>query len=163
MVHSSMNYMRIMQDESRLRDFSILVGQFIRYWGFRNIHGQIWAVVYLSDKPLSGVELAKILRVSKALVSLGLKELEAERLIEECHSENAKTKRYRAVHEVGPIIRGVLERRETPLLDKIQKSFQKFEGKPQSGFKINPERGEKLGVMIALARVALGEILAMEL
>jgi DNA-binding transcriptional regulator GbsR (MarR family) len=105
-VHTSINYMK-KQELINLQRLSAAIGLFIRYWGFRKIHGEIWSVVYLSPKALSGVEIGKTLKVSKALVSRALKELEAEGLIFQTESENSKTKRYAAEEDVAKIIQGV--------------------------------------------------------
>ncbi len=116
-----MNYMT-KKDKSNLQALSNmadLVGDFIRYWGFRKIHGEIWTVVYLSQSPVSGSDLVSLLDVSKALISPALKELEKEGLIFQTRSENSKVKRYAAAEDVFRIIKGVLNRRERPLIEKI--------------------------------------------
>ncbi len=115
-----MNHMKELKTNlhslSKLAD---LIGDFIRYWGFRKIHGEIWTVVYLSKSPVSATELIKILKVSKALMSPALRELEDEGLIFQTDSENSKTKRYAAVDDVYKVIKSVLDRREKPLIEKI--------------------------------------------
>ena len=124
-----MNYMTKQEKSTvtALREMAELVGNFIRYWGFRKIHGEIWTIVYLSGVPLSGVELVEILDVSKALVSPALKELEAEGLITQTESENSKTKRYVAQDDVFSVIRKVLNRREKPMIEKILSAQDRLE------------------------------------
>ncbi|MFN8944090.1 MAG: GbsR/MarR family transcriptional regulator, partial [Pseudobdellovibrionaceae bacterium] len=51
------------------------IGLFIEYWGFKKIHGQIWSHIFLSKTPLDATTLVKRLGVSKALVSLAIKDL----------------------------------------------------------------------------------------
>lgn len=143
------------QDLRRLQQLSDVVGQFIRYWGFRKVHGQIWTLVYLSQKPLSGVEIGRILKVSKALVSPALKELEAEGLIFNVPSENSKTKRYEAEEDVGKIIQQVLSRREVPMMNEIQISFQELEQSKSSTDNLREDRLKNMGTMIQLAQLAL--------
>jgi len=148
-----MNYMQ-KQEILKVRKLATYVGHFIRYWSFRQIHGEIWTLVYLSSQPLSGIEIAKTLKVSKALVSPALKELEDEGLIFQVKSENSKTKRYEAQEDVEVIIKSVLKRREQPMLEKISQSFtdlqneEKLEG-------LNSKRLEKVGEMIHAAQLAL--------
>src|SRR4051812_41709734 len=43
------------------------VGAFIEYWGFKAIHGRIWALLALRNGPLAQAEIAKTLGVSRAL------------------------------------------------------------------------------------------------
>lgn len=153
-----MNYME-KQELLRLQKLSAGIGQFIRYWGFRKIHGEIWAVVYLSTKPVSGIEIGKMLDVSKALVSPALKELEAEGLILQTRSENSKTKRYIAEDDVAKIIQGVLKRRERPMIEKIQQQHTELSLHSTSNESVNLQRLQKMGMMIQIAQLGLGTLL----
>jgi DNA-binding transcriptional regulator GbsR (MarR family) len=155
-VHSSMNNMRN-QEAKSLRDVARGVGSFIRYWGFRNIHGEIWAMLYLSKKPLSGVELVELLDVSKALVSPGLKELEREGLIFEVKSENAKVKRYAAAEDVGAVIRRVIEKRESKMISEIQNDFRKLKLERSQSLKefVDSERADSMERMLETAQLGI--------
>ena len=151
------------QKQSRsLLQLSTFIGQFIRYWGFRKIHGEIWSVVYLSKTPLSGVELGRILKVSKALISPALKELEAEGLIRPADSENSKTKRYQAEEDVTKIIQGVLKRREKPLIENIQKCHKQLSQESDVGESLNLKRLVKMGDMIQMAQLGLSTLFESE-
>lgn len=147
------------QDLSKVKQLSTGIGNFIRYWGFRRIHGEIWSVVYLSAEPMSGIEIGKILGVSKALVSPALKELEAEGLIRQIPSENAKTKRYVAEENVTAIIQGVLKRRELPMIATIQKSHELISRELKEGGGINLDRLQNMGVMIQMAQMSLASLM----
>ena len=148
------------QDLLKMRKLAKNIGHFIRYWGFRQIHGEIWALVYLSEKPLSGIEIGQLLKVSKALVSPALKELEAEGLIRRAPSENSKTKRYEAEEDVVQIIHGVLKRREQPMMNQIFKSFQDLKQSPGQAVPLQSERLEKMGTMIQMAQMGLFALLS---
>ena len=58
-----------------IKELTKLVGLFIQYWGFKKIHGQVWASIFLSKQPIDSTTLVKRLGVSKALVSLAIKDL----------------------------------------------------------------------------------------
>ena len=150
------------QDFYALSELASGVGDFIRYWGFRKIHGQIWTLVYLSEKPLSGIEIIKILNVSKALVSPALKELESEKLIFEIKSENAKVKRYVAVDDVGAVIGKVLEKREKPMMNQISEALQRLKKNEASEMKdfLNLKRLKEIDQMIGTAQMGLALLLA---
>ncbi len=129
------------------------VGDFIRYWGFRRIHGQIWVMVYLSQVPVSGTELVKALKVSKSLISPALKELEDHRLIVQVESENSKTKRYVACPDVYEVIREILINREMQILSDIQ-SHHKYVTNVSAASEIvdlDKERLKEMGDMIKSA------------
>jgi DNA-binding transcriptional regulator GbsR (MarR family) len=153
-----MNYMN-KQEVSGLQRLSNGIGQFIRYWGFRKIHGEIWSVVYLHKKPMSGIEIGKLLKVSKALISPALKELEAEGLIRQVQSENSKTKRYEAEEDVIKVIRDVLSRREKPMIEKIHQNFLEVARVSSDSDSIDPDRLQGLGLMIQMAQLGLGTLL----
>ena len=92
---------------NKLRALSESVGDFIRYWGFRRIHGEIWTQVFLSKTSLSGAELTQRLEVSKSLVSPALSELEEYGLII-MTEDGKKTKRYSAAPNVVSVIKDIL-------------------------------------------------------
>ncbi|MBC7457334.1 MAG: hypothetical protein H7235_03590 [Bdellovibrionaceae bacterium] len=102
-------------DQKKLALMADTVGDFIRYWGFRRIHGQIWTQVYLSKQALSGADLTKRISVSKALISPALAELENYGLITS-HQKDKKTKTYQACPDVAGVIKKILSEREQVLI-----------------------------------------------
>lgn len=149
-----MNYMK-KQTEKNLAALSTAVGDFIRYWGFRRIHGEIWTQVYLNASPLSGVELTERLGVSKALVSPALKELLEHKLVI-VKNEDGKTKRYSANPDVFKVIREVLLNRELKLIEKALTQFSKVESTNDPS--LDQQRLKNLGQMINMAHFATGLI-----
>ncbi len=157
MVHGTMNHMKT-QETQKLHQLAAVVGEFIRYWGFRKIHGEIWTVVFLSQAPLSGVEIGRILKVSKALVSPALKELIKEGLIQTTQSENSKTKRYEAHDNVSTVIRGVLRRREQRMLADAAAKHVALLDVARSTTSLNSKRIETLGTLIQTAQFSLAAL-----
>ncbi len=148
---------------NKLRALSESVGDFIRYWGFRRIHGQIWTQVFLSKTSLSGAELTQRLGVSKALISPALSELESYGLIV-MSEDGKKTKRYSAVPDVIPVIKKILKEREAKIIATAQEEFEavrKLHNKKGDQDSIlENQRLEELGQMISLAQFALNFIVA---
>lgn len=147
--------------DGTLRQLSGAIGDFIRYWGFRRIHGQIWTQLFLSIRPLSGAELARRLKVSKALISPALGELESYGLI--FHADgDAKTKLYAANPEVFKVIREILKVREAQLIQKASDFYSDLSQLPseaQSHGEIDQERMRRLGNMIASASDTLNLVM----
>lgn len=143
------------QEITKLHRLAEVVGTFIRYWGFRKIHGEIWTVLYLSKVPLSPVEIERLLKVSKALVSPALAELVKEGLIQPAPSENLKTKRYEAVEDVTSVIRDVLRRREQPMLADAAAKHSEVQAIADENGGIDLRRLQNLGQMIDSANFAL--------
>jgi HTH-type transcriptional regulator, glycine betaine synthesis regulator len=103
-----------------------LVGEFIQYWGFKKIHGKIWLNIYLSDVPLDAAALIDKLRVSKALISISIKDLlDYEVIIEQGLSAEG-TRVYCANPDLHTVISRVLRQREKVLMGKIQAAFSQL-------------------------------------
>ncbi len=144
-----------------MRALSIAVGNFIRYWGFRRIHGALWTQIYLSHAPLSATQLVRRLDVSKALVSPALAELEAWKLILPAQSKDAKTKFFTADPDVFKVIRKVLENREQPLINEAQAKLRALRKNLKSE-SVNSQRLDDLEGMIQSAQFGLQFILQMD-
>ena len=139
---------------ANLMKLSQTVGDFIRYWGFRRIHGQIWTQIFLSEQALSGAELTRSLKVSKALVSPALKELLKHKLIFE-QNIDAKTKAYTANPDVLGVIRKVLQKREAQLIKKAEKNFLDFKKSiEKQNTTINTTRLKELESIISVGAMA---------
>ena len=148
-----------LQTLKSLAPLAMAVGDFIAYWGFRAIHGQIWALMWLSKKPLNGIECAKSLGVSKALISNAFVELQAEGLIMPMESENARTKRFTVCPDVFSVIQGVLRRRELALLSRADGEVRYLDRQlatdKELSDSLNFERLESLKQMVAAGNQAL--------
>lgn len=157
-----MNYMKKQSlHEKKLALMADTVGDFIRYWGFRRIHGQIWTQVYLSKAALSGADLTKRLSVSKALISPALVELEDYGLITS-HQKDKKTKTYQACPDVVGVIKKILAEREQVLIataahhaSELQKTV-KNDQHPV----IDADRLKRLSEMIDFAQLGVHFLLA---
>lgn len=141
------------QTETSLLALSEAIGDFIRYWGFRRVHGQIWTQIFLSAQPLSGSDLTRRLGVSKALVSPALKELQAHNLIF-IQSESGKSKKYIANPKVFEVIKSILLEREVKILQRIETAFEglKLSAKVPADESLDSERMKELDEMIASAQ-----------
>ena len=101
-----------------------LVGEFIQYWGFKSIHGKIWFHLFLSQTPLDAKDLMQKLDISKALVSISLRDLLAYDVILEDQLSVAGTRTYVANSDVKNVVERVLRGREKVMMSKIKGSFQ---------------------------------------
>lgn len=146
--------------ETHLQKLSLSIGNFIRYWGFRRIHGAIWTQLYLSKTPLSCTDLTQNLGLSKALISPALDELCRYKLIHETPSPNDKTKLYQATDNINEVIRHVLKTREAKILKEISHDFNLFNKTESQSENINQERVQSLNEMIHSANLMLEIILA---
>jgi DNA-binding transcriptional regulator GbsR (MarR family) len=104
------------------KDFEFLaseVGRFIEYWGFKKIHGKIWVHLFLSATPLDAAELMKRLQISKALVSISLRDLMNYDVILQKGKSVEGTLLYVANPNIGEVISNVIKQREKKMLTKV--------------------------------------------
>jgi len=100
----------------------------------------------LHTDPLSSIELAKKLKVSKALVSLALPELLEFDVIRECARGTGRTIYYAANPNLTSAIRTVLKKRELQLIKKTHQSLKKLEKNSKNT--LDSSRIEELGRFI---------------
>lgn len=142
-----------------IKSLAASVGDFIAYWGFRGIHGQLWTAIWLSKAPLSGAELARALDVSKALVSPALAELEGYDLVRQVASDDARAKRYVANPDVYEVIKEVLRKREMRLLAQSEAEMiylrRRLDTDSELSGLVSGERLEALQIMVTAGNTAL--------
>jgi DNA-binding transcriptional regulator GbsR (MarR family) len=149
---------------SELDEFAEQVGAFIQYWGFKQIHGKIWSHLFLSSRPLDAAELIGRLGVSKALISISIKELLSYRVIEKAGRSSMRTQLYQANPEVISVICGVLRQRERAMLMRIRQSFKRLQGLgPESLLmhELSKPRIEAVSLLIDVAERVLEALLAL--
>lgn len=140
-----------------------LVGEFIQYWGFKKIHGKIWLNLYLSDTPLDASALMSKLNVSKALISISLKDLLDFNVILEQGLSGDGTRLYSANPDLSIVITHVLRQREKVMMGKIQAAFtqlKKISKEEISSNKIEMSRIKDLDKFIKTGEKGLDTLMA---
>jgi len=113
-----------MKNQELVSQLAESVGFFIEYWGFKSIHGRIWALVYLSKEPISTPEIVKQLSVSKGLVSFAINDLLEFDLIESAGKTTHGAMTYSAKEDVAGVVRKVLKDREMSHLYKAEANMK---------------------------------------
>lgn len=143
------------------------VGAFIEYWGFKAIHGRIWTVLALHGAPLPQTEVARLLGVSRSLVSTAISELVDFGLVRPINDH--RNAPYEAVLDVWPTISDVLREREWMLLETIRQSLEGARDEAEAargrgevpGY--DPERIKLLLSMTELAQMVLRMLISLKL
>lgn len=99
------------------------VGDFIQYWGFKKIHGQVWLQVFLASQPLDATTLTQRLKCSKGLVSLAIKDLLNYNVIQQCGKSGRRMVYYRSNPDLTEVILNVLRQREAVMLENIKNAL----------------------------------------
>ena len=80
-------------------------------WGINRTVGQIYALIYVSPRALNADEIAEALEFSRSNVSMGLKELQAWRLVRLKHLPGDRREYFEAPTDAWEIFRTLAEER----------------------------------------------------
>ncbi|UCF47369.1 MAG: ArsR family transcriptional regulator [Myxococcales bacterium] len=111
-------------DEEELWQSEVLVsdsiGRLIEFWGFKRNMGRLWAVLYLSDRPLSAPEIQDRLQLSSGAVSMTLNELTRWGVVKKVWIQGERRDHYTAEGNFWKMISLVFNERErVEVLDAI--------------------------------------------
>lgn len=141
-----------------MADLCALIGDFIQYWGFKKVHGQIWTMVFLSKEPIDATTLVKRLRVSKALISLAIKDLLDFEVIQIAGQGSRRKTLYQSHPDLIYVISQVLIAREKKLLEEIrnkQTELNTLLKNSKENLDICPEKMGELEDMVSSAQEML--------
>ncbi|WP_028103957.1 GbsR/MarR family transcriptional regulator [Pseudoduganella violaceinigra] len=91
--------------------FILHFGEMGSRWGINRTVGQIYALLYVSSRPLNADEIAEHLEFSRSNVSMGLKELQSWRLVKLLHQPNDRREYFEPPKDVWDIFKALLEER----------------------------------------------------
>lgn len=97
---------------------SPLIGSFVAHfgemgsrWGINRTVGQIYALIFVSPTPLNADQIAEQLEFSRSNVSMGLKELQAWRLVKLRHIAGDRREYFEAPSDAWEIFRTLAQER----------------------------------------------------
>lgn len=93
------------------RQFVSHFGEMGSRWGINRTVGQIYALIFISQRPLNADEIAEALEFSRSNVSMGLKELQAWRLVRLTHRPGDRREYFDSPADVWDIFRVLAEER----------------------------------------------------
>ena len=94
-----------------VRSFVGHFGEMGSRWGINRTVGQIYALIFVSPRPLNADEIAEALEFSRSNVSMGLKELQAWRLVNLRHLSGDRREYFDAPTDAWEIFRTLAEER----------------------------------------------------
>ena len=100
-----------------IQKFVLHFGEMGGRWGINRTVGQIYALLFVSDRPLNAEEITEALGVSRSNVSMGIKELEAWRLVRKRHLPGDRRDHFEAPDDVWQIVRTLAEERRKREID----------------------------------------------
>ncbi|MBW2458990.1 MAG: ArsR family transcriptional regulator [Deltaproteobacteria bacterium] len=101
------------------------VGRLMEFWGFKRNMGRVWALLYLSDRPLAARHLQEGLGASVGTVSMTLTELQRWGVVRQAWQKGSRARLYEAETDLWKMITRVLRDRER---GEIEVALQDFDG-----------------------------------
>jgi len=146
--------------EARVAD---AVGALMELWGFRRQLGRIWAVLFLSERPLAAPELCERLSISTGLLSMSLQELRRWGVVRGVAVPGDRKEHYRAETNVWRMVRRVLAEREKRAVEEALAVFEAALADARGALRdVDPRvkraarhQLERLSQLVALTRGAL--------
>ena len=99
----------IWQSEQQVSD---AIGRLIEFWGFKRNMGRLWAILYLSDRPLHAQTLQRRLALSSGAVSMTLTELARWGVVRKIRVPGERRDHYEAEGNIWKMVSRVLAERE---------------------------------------------------
>ncbi|MGC9270484.1 GbsR/MarR family transcriptional regulator [Acidiphilium sp.] len=97
--------------------FTLHFGEMGSRWGINRTVGQIYALLYLSDRALPADEIAEELGFSRSNVSMGLKELQSWHLVRLQHLPGDRREHFSTLGDIWQIVRTLAEERRRREID----------------------------------------------
>ncbi len=99
------------------QSFVLHFGEMGSRWGINRTVGQIYALLFVSDKPLNADDIAQALAFSRSNVSMGLKELDSWNLMRLRHLPGDRREYFSAPDDVWAIFRTLADERRKREID----------------------------------------------
>lgn len=97
--------------------FVMHFGEMGSRWGINRTVGQIYALLYVSSKPLNADDIGEALGFSRSNVSMGLKELQSWNLVRLFHKPNDRREYFQAPEDMWTIFRTLAAERRKREID----------------------------------------------
>lgn len=97
--------------------FVLHFGEMGSRWGISRTVGQIYALLFVSERPLPADEIADVLNFSRSNVSMGLKELQSWHLVRLQHLPGDRREHFATLGDIWQIVRTLAEERRRREID----------------------------------------------
>ncbi len=104
------------------------LGELMAFWGFKRNMGRIWAVLYLSERPLTAPDLQARLTLSAGAVSTSLRELQRWGAVRKVWVQGARREHYAAEGHVWRAVSRVLAERERAQIQQAHEALERALG-----------------------------------
>lgn len=106
----------------RVLEAANAIGGFIEWWGFKANLGRIWTYLALRNTPTSQADLARVLGVSRSLMSSALADLSKYQLVSP--TSDHRNAPYEAKMDIWSAIAHVLRTREWMMIESVRVAME---------------------------------------
>ena len=135
--------MRIWKQNTEMTELTPALQKFILHWGemgstwgLNRTVAQIYAILYLSPKPLTAEEICETLCLARSTVSTGLHELQGWGIIRLVHVLGDRRDHFETMHDIWEMFRVILEERKRrefdPTLAVLRKTVDELSNDVES-------------------------------
>lgn len=100
-----------------IQTFVLHFGEMGSRWGINRTVGQIYALIYLSEKPINADHLVDALGFSRSNIAMGIKELVSMNLVMLRHIPDDRKDYYATYDDIWEIVRNLAEERKKREID----------------------------------------------
>ncbi len=133
--------------------FILHFGEMGSRWGINRTVGQIYALLYVQSQPMNADDIAEALSFSRSNVSMGLKELQAWRLVKLLHKPGDRREYFEPPKDIWDIFKALLEERRRreiePTLSMLRDAL--LENPASEADKLAQERMREMYQLIELS------------
>lgn len=109
------------------QEFILHFGEMGSRWGINRTVGQIYALLFLSERPLCADDIVDALGVSRSNVSMGLKELQAWNLVRLRHLQGDRRDYFTTPEDMWEIVRTLIAERKKREIDPTLTKLRELE------------------------------------
>lgn len=115
------------------QEFVLHFGEMGSRWGINRTVGQIYALLFLSERPLNAEEITGKLGFSRSNVSMGLKELQGWNLVRLKHLPDDRRDYFKTPEDLWEIVRILVAERKKREIDPTLTKLRELEMQAPSG------------------------------
>ena len=132
------------------QEFVLHFGEMGSRWGINRTVGQIYALLFLSADALNADQITEALGISRSNTSMGLKELQAWRLVRLKHVPDDRKDHFTTPDDLWEIVRILIEERKKREIDPTLTKLRSLEMQGPAGDDYSEARISELREMIEM-------------
>lgn len=130
------------------KSFILHWGEMGTRWGINRTVAQIYALLYLSPRPMHAEEISSTLNLARSTVSTGLHELQSWKIIHVVHVLGDRRDHFEALDDVWAMFRRVVDERKRRELDPTLRLLRAALDSVEQNGRVDAHTREKLGRML---------------